>query len=96
VVVISGNAAVHWDVSSISQITVEAGTTYSITDTYAIDYFLNATLNSVVSLGGNVTFGGPDPNGQKYNVTSGSRLSLNENVLPGTIPGTVDDKGQVF
>jgi len=95
-VVISGNAAVHWDVSSISQITVEAGTTYSITDTYAIDYFLNATLNSVVALGENVTFGGPDPNGQKYNVTSGSRLSLNENVLPGTIPGTVDDKGQVF
>jgi len=95
-VVISGNAAVHWDVSSISQITVEAGTTYSITDTYAIDYFLNATLNSVVALGENVTFGGPDPNGQKYNVTSGSRLSLNENVLPGTILGTVDDKGQVF
>jgi len=95
-VVISGNAAVHWDVSSISQITVEPGTTYSIADTYAIDYFLNATLNSVVALGENVTFGGPDPNGQKYNVTSGSRLSLNENVLPGTILGTVDDKGQVF
>lgn len=63
---------------------------------WAINYFLNATLNSVVSLGGNVTFGGPDPNGQKYSVTSGSRLSLSENVLPGTIPGTVDDKGEVF
>jgi len=95
-VVISGNAAVHWAVSSISQITVGAGTTYSITDRYAIDYFLHTTLNSVVSLGANVTFGGPDPDGQKYIVTSGSRVSLNENVLPGTIPGTVDDTGQVF
>ena len=95
-VVISGNAAIHWAVSSISQITVGAGTTYSITDRYAIDYFLHTTLNSVVSLGANVTFGGPDPDGQKYIVTSGSRVSLNENVLPGTIPGTVDDTGQVF
>jgi len=95
-VVISGNAAIHWAVSSISQITVRAGTTYSITDRYAIDYFLHTTLNSVVSLGANVTFGGPDPDGQKYIVTSGSRVSLNENVLPGTIPGTVDDTGQVF
>jgi hypothetical protein len=92
-VFILGNVAVHWDVSSISQITVESGTTYSINDTYAIDYFLNTTLNSVVSLDENVTFGGPDPNGQKYSVTAGSRLSLNGNVLPGTIPGTMDDKG---
>jgi hypothetical protein len=96
VIVISGNAAIHWAASSMSQISVEDGTTYSISDAYAINYFLHAILNSVVSLGENVTFGGPDPNGNKYKVTSGSRLNLNENVLPGTIPGTVDDKGQVF
>jgi hypothetical protein len=94
-IVISGNAASHWAVFSLSRITVDEGTIYSITDEYAIDYFLNMTLNSVVSLGANVTFGGPDPKGQKYNVTSGSRVSLNGNELPGTNEGTVDE-GQVF
>jgi hypothetical protein len=94
-IVISGNAASHWAAFSLSRITVDEGTTYSITDEYAIDYFLNMTLNSVVSLGANVTFGGPDPKGQKYNVTSGSRVSLNGNELPGTNEGTVDE-GQVF
>jgi hypothetical protein len=94
-IVISGNAASHWAAFSLSRITVDEGTTYSITDEYAIDYFLNMTLNSVVSIGANVTFGGPDPKGQKYNVTSGSRVSLNGNELPGTNEGTVDE-GQVF
>ena len=94
-IVISGNAASHWAVLSLSRITVDDGTSYSITDEYAIDYFLNMTLNSVVNLGENVTFGGPNPKGQKYNVTSGSRVSLNGNELPGTDEGTVDE-GQVF
>jgi hypothetical protein len=94
-VVISGNAAVHWSVSSLSRLTVDGGTTYSFRDGYAIDYFLTTNLNSVVALGANVTFDGPDPTGQKYNVTSGARLSLNGNVLPGTIAGAVEE-GQAF
>jgi hypothetical protein len=94
-VVISGNATVHWAVSSLSRMTVQEGTTYSIMGQYTIDYFLNTLLNSVVALGANVTFGGPDPAGYKYNVTSGSRVSLNGNVLPGTLPGTLNE-GQVF
>jgi hypothetical protein len=75
--------------------TVQEGTTYSIMSQYTIDYFLNMLLNSVVALGANVTFGGPDPAGYKYNVTSGSRVSLNGNVLPGTLPETLNE-GQVF
>jgi hypothetical protein len=94
-IVISGNAASHWAAFSLSRITVDEGTIYSISDEYAIDYFLNMSLNSVVNLGTNVTFGGANPKGQKYNVTSGSRVSLNGNELPGTNEGTVDE-GQVF
>jgi hypothetical protein len=94
-IVISGNAASHWAVFSLSRITVDEGTIYSISDEYAIDYFLNAGLNSVVDLGANMTIGGPNPKGQKYNVTSGSRVTLNGNDLPGTDEGTVD-QAQVF
>jgi hypothetical protein len=94
-VVISGNASVHWAVFSLSRLTVDGGTTYSFRDNYTIDYFLNTNLNSVVALGPNVTFDGASPTGHKYHVTSGARVSLNENVLPGTIAGTVDE-GQVF
>src|SRR5262245_16972771 len=94
-VVLSGNASVHWAVSSLSRLTVREGTTYSIMGQYTIDYFLNTLLNSVVALGGNVTLGGPDPAGYKYNVTSASRVSLNGNVLPGTLRGTLNE-GQVF
>jgi hypothetical protein len=94
-IVISGNAASHWAAFSLSRITVDEGTIYSISDEHAIDIFLNMSLNSVVNVGENVTFGGATPRGQKYNVTSGSRASLNGNELPGNEEGTVDD-GQVF